>query len=324
MSAMERHLTHVIRTAKSTTAAAKSRLSASWRRSLIAHGLDPIGTAPPARLSDSVLSERQTSDALLLRVAQDELDDLFGLVALSGCAVLLTDRDGIVLDSRAPAGDRDTFRSWGLSPGFDWSEASEGTNGIGTCLADERPVVIHRDEHFLCRNTAMSCIDAPVFGADGEIVAALDVSSARADQTKTMNCLLAAAVERFAHRIETALFRAVYPTSRIVAGAPDRAPSLLAVDADDLVIGATRAARRTLGLPRTAAFAATPATDLLGQARPRSGIEGAEHAAIKRALARHRGNASAAARALGLSRATLYRRMARLGVDKGCANLSHI
>ena len=51
-----------------------------------------------------------------------------------------------------------------------------------------------------------------------------------------------------------------------------------------------------------------------GEAGPR-GLERAERAALKRALARADGNVSAAARALGIGRATLYRRMKRLGLD---------
>ena len=56
--------------------------------------------------------------------------------------------------------------------------------------------------------------------------------------------------------------------------------------------------------------------DLLGREdEGPSGFERAERAAVKRALARSGGNVSAAARALGIGRATLYRRMNRLGLD---------
>ena len=167
--------------------------------------------------------------------------------ANSGCAVLLTDWTGSCWISACRA-DAAAFRSWGLWPGADWSEAAEGTNGIGTCLTEHRRVIIHRDEHFFARNTGMSCMDAPIYGADGPIVAALDVSSARADQTEAFNRLIAAQVAQTARVIEAANFRAAYAKARIIVAESDDADAatLLAVDSDDLVIGATRDARRRL------------------------------------------------------------------------------
>jgi transcriptional regulator of acetoin/glycerol metabolism len=156
-----------------------------------------------------------------MRVATARLDHLFGLVGASGCGVLLTDCDGVILDQRCKGSDLTAFREWGLWPGANWSEASEGTNGIGTCLTEKRTVTIHRDEHFFARNTGMSCMDAPVFGADGGIIAALDVSSARVDQTEGFNRLISAMVAQTARSIETDYFRATFPKSRIVVAHTD-------------------------------------------------------------------------------------------------------
>ena len=82
----------------------------------------------------------------------------------------------------------------------------------------------------------MSCIDAPIYGAGGEIIAALDVSSARADQTETINVLIAAMVSQVARKIETDNFRANFAGARIVVADHDDSESamLLAVDQDDL------------------------------------------------------------------------------------------
>lgn len=49
------------------------------------------------------------------------------------------------------------FLNAGLWPGADWSESRVGTNGIGTCIEERRPVIIHRDGHFLSRNIGLSC-----------------------------------------------------------------------------------------------------------------------------------------------------------------------
>lgn len=300
---------------QSQSRSATSALAASWRRSMLKHGLDPADRRRPDRLTARELESRRQAMDCFLRVAAPQLDQLFGLVGLSGCNVLLTDADGVVLDQRVGDADAEQFRDWGLWQGTIWSEAAQGTNGIGTCLADGRQVTIHRDEHFHTRNTAMSCMDAPIWGPDGRLLAALDVSSARADQTERYNRLISAQVAQTARAIEAVFFRASFPGARIVAADDStEAAVLLAVDNNDLAIGATRAARRALGLEREGAMRPRPAADLLGRDDDLSGFDKAERAAVARALARADGNVSAAARALGVGRATLYRRMARLGL----------
>ncbi|WP_306751874.1 helix-turn-helix domain-containing protein [Paracoccus actinidiae] len=308
-----RHADYVAQ--KSQSNSATSALAASWRRSLLKHGLDPSDARRPERLTLEELSQRRQAMDPFLRVAGPQLDQLFNLVGLSGCNVLLTDANGVVLDQRVNGADAEQFRDWGLWQGAIWSEAAQGTNGIGTCLAEGRQVTIHRDEHFHTRNTAMSCMDAPIWGPDGLLLAALDVSSARADQTERYNRLISAQVAQTARAIEAVFFRASFPEARIVVAddTPDAAV-LLAVDKDDLAIGATRAARRALGLEREGAIRPRPAADLLGRGDDLTGFDKAERAAVARALARTDGNVSAAARALGIGRATLYRRMARLGL----------
>lgn len=249
-------------------------------------------------------------------VAAPKLDQLFSLVGNSGCGVLLTDSDGIVLDQRCRDSDAGVFQKWGLWQGADWSEAAEGTNGIGTCLTEHRQVTIHRDEHYFARNVGMSCMDAPIYGADGTVIAALDVSSARADQTEAYNRLIAAMVSQTARQIETDHFRASFPKARIIIAESDDADAamLLAVDSDDILVGATRGARKAFGLPAHGPLTARPASDLFGRENGPSGFERAERAAVIRALSRAGGNVSEAARALGVGRATLYRRMKRLGL----------
>ncbi|MEM5467395.1 GAF domain-containing protein [Celeribacter marinus] len=294
-----------------------SRLTASWRRSLNKHGLDPTLSHAPRRFESAEINDRRDGMGSFMTVATPKLDQLFQMVGQTGCCVLLTDREGVVLDLRSSDGDAATFEKWGLWYGADWSEEAEGTNGIGTCIAEARQITIHRNEHFLSRNTAMSCMDAPIFGPDGELIAALDVSSCRADQTESYSRLISGVVAQTAKQIETEAFRAAFPKARIVTSPEERPEGavLLAVDSDDLIVGATRAARRVFGLGQGGALTPRPASDILGRDTTASALERAERAALKRAIARSGGNLSAAARALGIGRATLYRRMGRLGID---------
>lgn len=312
------HVDAVIASVQSKSAAARSRLAASWRRSMLSHGLDPSRQEQQDFLSTSDVAQRRDALGRVVEIAAPKLDQLFELVGSSGCGIVLTDGDGVVVDHRFSDADVPVFQGWGLGLGADWSEAAEGTNGIGTCITEQRSVTIHRNEHFMARNTAMSCIDAPIFGSEGQLIAALDVSSARADQTQTINGLIAAMVSQMARKVEADNFRAHFAQARIVVANRDDTDSamLLAVDGDDVVVGATRGARKAYGLETQGALTPVPAGDLFGRGDGPSGFEKGERAAVVRALVRAGDNVSDAARSLGVSRATLYRRMKRLGLTE--------
>jgi len=279
------------------------------------HGLAPEDGGRARTVSAERLREARQAMEPLTRAAQPVLDRLFLAVGDTGCCVLLTDAQGIAVDRRGAPVDDDTFHLWGLWPGADWSEAAEGTNGIGTALAEHRPVTIHRDQHFHTRNTGLSCTTHPIHDPQGRLAGALDVSSARADATAIMLGLISNAVGDAARTIETQAFRQAFADARIVLAGDgaDRSAALLAVDRDDLVIGATRAARLALKITDARIAAHLPASDLLGRSGEADLLE-AERGAVRRALARAGGNVSAAARALGVSRATMHRKMNRLGL----------
>jgi len=316
------HADHIREAAESISSAAGSALAASWRRSLLYHRLDPETQTPPDRVEGAVLRQARERIGALAEIAAPTLERLFTAVGQSGCCVLLTNSEGLILERRGMAADDDVFEQMGLWTGAVWSEGKEGTNGIGTCLAEQRPVVIHRDQHFRTRNTAMSCTGAPVFDENARLAAVLDVSSCRDDLTKDIACMIASLIGDAARRIESDSFRAAFPDCRIVMAPAHgyRGAALLAVDRCDLVIGATRGARQTLGLTEKALAFARPLADILAAGKQTSDLRSAERAELQRALARAEGNVSAAARDLGIGRATLYRRMSRLGLTKGLAN----
>src|SRR5882672_2482432 len=64
----------------------------------------------------------------------------------------------------------------GIWLGGVWSEQVEGTNGIGTAIVEQRPVLVHCGQHFRTRHANLSCAGAPIFDADNKLIAVLDAS----------------------------------------------------------------------------------------------------------------------------------------------------
>ncbi len=293
--------------------AAKSALVASWRRSSVLHGLDPATCGLPNRLTEAELAEARERVGSLVAAAQPSLDRLYAAVGGIGCCVLLADAQGVPVERRGAEADDTTFKGWGLWTGAIWTEDAEGTNGIGTCLVEKRTLTIHRDQHFFSRNTALSCTTAPIYDHAGQLAGALDVSSCRADLTEGFLGLISMSVADAARQIEADGFRGHFGNARIllVPGGDRGGAAMVAVDKDDLVIGATRAARHLLGLTDESLGRPLPAADLLGDRvqAPGDDFGSSERAVLQRALARTGGNVSAAAAQLGISRATLHRKL---------------
>ncbi|MCA1427005.1 MULTISPECIES: GAF domain-containing protein [unclassified Bradyrhizobium] len=314
---MPRHHAARVEAAIASGQAARSALVASWRRSSRLHHLDPGGHAAPMRLTEAELQQARERIAPLLAAAQGAMDRLYQAVGAAGCCVLLADREGVPVDRRGTVADDATFQSWGLWTGALWSEEHEGTNGIGTCLVELRPLTIDRDQHFFARNTLLSCTAVPIYDHEAALAGVLDVSSCRADRTDAFASLIALAAGEAARRIEADLFRKVFAHARIVLtqAADGSCGGLVAVDADDLVIGATRSARLALGIAPGGALRPVPAADLLGGDAARDHLAGGQRAVLQRALLRAGGNVSAAAKALGVSRATLHRKLKRFELN---------
>ncbi|MBM7067009.1 sigma-54-dependent Fis family transcriptional regulator [Actibacterium sp. 188UL27-1] len=289
------------------------------------HGLHPGERRAPERVDQANLRERQQREERFTDIAAPYLDHLFGLVGQPGCCVLLSDAQGVILDQRINTADSDQFREWGLWKGTDWSEKAEGTNGIGTCLVEAKQTVIHLEQHFYARNTGMSCIDAPIFGPDGSLIGALDVSSARHDHTENLNVLVRALVQQIARQIEADSFRTAYAKARIldVLGASGGGAAFLAIDQDDVVVGATRNARHKYQLGGGGIIMPQLVSEILDtDDRPQVSFEKAERTTIVQALTQHNRNVSEAARALEIGRATMYRRMTKLAIDPKADDLS--
>ncbi|WP_239992003.1 GAF domain-containing protein [Rhodopila globiformis] len=307
-------------------AADRDAVAGSWRRCLTRHNLDPERECSPIVLCNAELREVRARTGRILRVADPELDRLHGLVAALGYSVLMTDAQGVVIARRVADSDESACRHWRLWTGAVWDEAIEGTNGVGTCLAEQRPITVHCDQHFRTRYTRLTCTVSPLFDAMGRLAGALDISAYRPDSTGRILPLAQAVTRGAARRIEEHCFRDAYANAVIVSLSEAEegvSVPLLALDAERRIVGATRAARERLAIDDSALAAGVGMPDPSGNggATPEAFAK-AMRTVLADALSLTQGNVAAAARSLGISRATMHRKIRSLGLDTRQAQAS--
>lgn len=246
------HVARVLSVADgAATLAGEPRIATSWRRCLVDHKLDPARRGPPQTLTQSELKHCAAPIDELIHMAMPELEDLYRVVREAGYCVNLADTNATILVSRLPEGEAATIlRQWKVYTGSVFSEAVEGTNGLGTALAEQRPILVHRDEHFREQWSMFSCAVAPVFDHSGQLTGAVNITSCRGDLDRTAHQMALAVTAQAVRRIEEAIFRAHFRNAWVAALPGNDAGSgqLIAFDDDQRVLGASRAARRAFDL----------------------------------------------------------------------------
>jgi AraC-like DNA-binding protein len=224
-------------------------VSSSWQRSAHDYGVDPESSEAPRILTSYELRPRREPLDRLIFSAQEEIDRLYKVVREAGYTLLFCDTSGTAVEHRGDASDASRFKYWGTWLGGVWSEAAEGTNGIGTCIAEERPITVHRNQHFRSRHIDLSCCGAPVFNVDGSMMAVLDVSAIDPQRSEGAHALAGALTTNSARAIEERFFREQFRHQWVVAVAPPEeaaAGMLFAVSGDHRIVGANRTARTSL------------------------------------------------------------------------------
>src|SRR5258708_21678662 len=122
-------------------------MTLSWRRCIAEHHLDANVASSPNILTERELAGRREAFNTIVVLAQEEIDRLYAIVRQLGYVVLLCNTEGIALHHRGNQMMADQFKYWGVWLGGGWSEKIEGTNGIGTCIIEQRPISVHRDAH---------------------------------------------------------------------------------------------------------------------------------------------------------------------------------
>ena len=139
-------------------------------------GLTRIERPDYVPLMRSDLAVARERNRRLYQHAAPVMEMLFEQIVDTQSMIVLTDAHGTILHS---IGDDDFLArasKVALSPGVNWAEHSKGTNAIGTALFEERPTLVHANEHFMQANHFLTCSAVPIFDPRGSMLGVLDVS----------------------------------------------------------------------------------------------------------------------------------------------------
>jgi transcriptional regulator of acetoin/glycerol metabolism len=141
-------------------------------------GASPFGPSPEEYLirGVSLLERREELDPMLV--------DGRGLFEIAVAAVserdftlLLSDATGLVTYVAGGGAFAPDARKLRLIEGACWSEASRGTNAIGTALAEDRPTMVLGGAHYGRRFHGLVCYAAPIHDPYGRLIGVLDATS---------------------------------------------------------------------------------------------------------------------------------------------------
>ena len=323
-----------------------SWIERSWRRCLASGrrpgerlGFDVVGAEHMRRTAEA--------NQALVQAARPVLEQLGRAIASTRYFAILTNHDGVVVDAHGPIDRTDPRAALITRVGVDLSERSVGTTAIGAALGELQPVWLHRGEHFFEDTSCYSCAGAPLFGPDGQCVGMLDLTGIDAAERPELKHLVLQSARSIENALALArphrlLLRLNWP-GRLLG---DDADGLVCLDGEGWLTGANSAARQML--PALATHGPVHCSELFAQpweplfdaaahaeqapmelalwsglrlnalaqlagahGSGRLPLRDVEIALIRKAVQDARGNVMEAARSLGISRATVYRKLGR-------------
>ncbi|MGC4397490.1 helix-turn-helix domain-containing protein [Hydrogenophaga sp. T2] len=320
----------------------------SWRRCL-QQGLDPRHSVNFDPVSAAQVRRAMEASQPLLQAATPVIRSLSRAMAHTRYFAILTDAQGVVIDVNGPVDLHEPSVSRIARLGVDLSERAVGTTAIGMALTDLQPVWLHRGEHFFDATSIYSCAGAPIWDPDGRCVGMLDLTGVNVTEQPALKHLVSQSARSIENALALArphhlLLRMNWP-GRVLG---DDSDGLVCLDADGAITGLNRPAADMLCVPtgqeagHASLYFAAPVESLFDAATAHLGaqevplwsglrlqvlaqperraarsapapqgvpLKDFETSMIRKAVDDARGNVMEAARALGISRATIYRKL---------------
>jgi len=181
----------------------RSYIHESWRR-CHERGMDPYSNRAAHVGDDTKLEAVLRENAALLRATRHAWNLLADTLASSECILVLVSREGIELAVFGPPELVDNALRKGVGVGYDWSEASAGTNAVATTLAMNQPTIVRSVEHYCVAAKIWDCAAAPIRDLnDGTLLGLLDVTSIGGLSDHHTLALAIAAAQQIEHSLHS-------------------------------------------------------------------------------------------------------------------------
>jgi sigma-54 dependent transcriptional regulator, acetoin dehydrogenase operon transcriptional activator AcoR len=158
-------------------------------------GLDPFMEVSPSSVSGSELDRLLKRNRDLIQFAKPMMDMIEISVRDTGFIVTLAEKSGCVL---LESGDKEilemAIQNY-YQPGCLRSVERAGTNAIGLCLSEGRPIQITGPEHYNIHHHPWTCSSAPIRDGRAKIIGAITLSGRSKGRHKHTLALVTAAAE---------------------------------------------------------------------------------------------------------------------------------
>jgi transcriptional regulator of acetoin/glycerol metabolism len=210
-------------------------------------------------LTSAGLMIKREQNRVLCVHAMPVMETLHEQIINTQSMIVLTNAEGLILHS---IGDDDFLQraeKVALRAGANWSESRQGTNAIGTALAEGCAMVVHGDQHYLTANRFLTCSSVPIIDPYGDVVGVLDVTGDHRSYHPHTMALAKMSVQMIENHLFTTTFHETLQLS--FHSRPEFVGTLMegivAFTHDGRFLSANRSAQFQLGMPLAALRAHT-------------------------------------------------------------------
>lgn len=225
----------------------RDHYESSWLR-CFEEGLSPDAKAQVPVLEQSAVHRLQEEfGQQAFSFALIELNNLMNLVSEVGYGASLANSSGVIIaESVKPS---QAYYCESDQIGSVWSEGVGGTNGIGTCIVEQRPVAVFRGDHFYYDLSSQACVAAPFYNPLGELQGVLNLTTCNPSVDINAHHIVYKLAARSSLKLEERLFCAHFEGMSILKMLGGyKSAGLIAVDPGGVICGATFGARQTLAI----------------------------------------------------------------------------